>query len=82
MPIKPENLSRYPADWKQISLDAKERAGLVELHFHDSRHTAATWIGRSGRITVLEMCAMFGWRDPRHAMVYFNPSPGDIAGRL
>jgi len=61
---------------------ARERAGLAGLHFHDSRHTAATWIGRSGRITVLEMCAMFGWRDPRHAMVYFNPSPGDIAGRL
>lgn len=61
---------------------ARARAGLEGLHFHDSRHTAATWIGRSGRITVLEMCAMFGWRDPRHAMVYFNPSPADIAARL
>lgn len=61
---------------------ARARAGLDGLHFHDSRHTAATWIGRSGRITVLEMCAMFGWRDPRHAMVYFNPSPADIASRL
>lgn len=26
MPIKPENLALYPADWKQISLEAKERA--------------------------------------------------------
>lgn len=26
MPIKPENLKLYPADWKQISLEAKERA--------------------------------------------------------
>ena len=27
MPVKPENLARYPADWKAISLAAKERAG-------------------------------------------------------
>lgn len=27
MPIRPENRSRYPADWPQISLAIKERAG-------------------------------------------------------
>lgn len=27
MPIKPANLSRYPADWDAISLEVKERAG-------------------------------------------------------
>lgn len=27
MPIRPENKARYPADWKQISLAARERAG-------------------------------------------------------
>lgn len=27
MPIKPENKALYPADWKAISLAAKERAG-------------------------------------------------------
>lgn len=32
MPIKPENLSRYPADWKQISHAAKERAGWKCQH--------------------------------------------------
>jgi hypothetical protein len=26
MPIRPENLARYPADWKAISLRIKERA--------------------------------------------------------
>lgn len=27
MPIRPENKKRYPKNWKQISLDARERAG-------------------------------------------------------
>lgn len=50
--------------------------------FHDARHTAATRIGRAGRLSVLEFCAMFGWRDPRMAMVYFNPTASDLAARL
>lgn len=32
MPIKAENLALYPADWKQISLEAKERAGWKCQH--------------------------------------------------
>lgn len=27
MPIRPENLKRYPADWKAISLEVREAAG-------------------------------------------------------
>jgi hypothetical protein len=27
MPIRPENRARYPADWKAISLEAREAAG-------------------------------------------------------
>lgn len=27
MPIRPENRSRYPADWKAISLEVRARAG-------------------------------------------------------
>lgn len=27
MPIRPENVKRYPADWKAVSLAIKERAG-------------------------------------------------------
>jgi 5-methylcytosine-specific restriction endonuclease McrA len=27
MPIRPENIHRYPKDWKQISLRIRERAG-------------------------------------------------------
>lgn len=27
MPIRPENRARYPADWRAISLEVRERAG-------------------------------------------------------
>jgi integrase len=62
--------------------NAKTRAGLTGFTWHDSRHTAATWIGRSSKLNVLEMCAMFGWSDPKMAMVYFNPSASDLADKL
>jgi integrase len=61
---------------------ARRRVGLDDINFHDARHTAATRIGKAGRLTLLEFCAMFGWRDPRHAMVYFNPTAGELAAKL
>lgn len=56
----------------------KEQDVSIDLAAELARIAAAV----SPWVYVDEMCAMFGWRDPRHAMVYFNPSPGDIAGRL
>ena len=61
---------------------ARVRTGLDGFTFHDSRHVAATWIGRSGKLSMLEMCKMFGWKDPRHALIYFNPSVHDLADKL
>lgn len=61
---------------------AKKRAMCTIPTFHDARHNAATRIGREGKITPLQMCKMFGWRDVRHAMIYFNESAEDIAKRL
>lgn len=61
---------------------ARDKAGLEGFTFHDARHTAATWIGRSGKLEMLEMCKMFGWRDPRHALIYFNPTASDLADKL
>lgn len=61
---------------------ARVRAGLEGFTFHDSRHVAATWIGRSGKLEMLEMCKMFGWKDPKHALIYFNPTVSDLADKL
>lgn len=58
----------------------RDRCGLEGFTFHDSRHTAATWMAR--RLDVLTLCKMFGWKNPAQAMVYYNPTASDIAKRL
>lgn len=67
------------------SLDAlfrkyRARAGLSGFTFHDARHTAATMLAR--KLDVLDLCKMFGWANPKQAMVYYNPSASEIAARL
>ena len=45
---------RYFAQWKDANsfkhrwIEACARAGVQDLHFHDLRHTAATWLGEAG----------------------------------
>lgn len=70
---------------KSQSLDAlfrkaRGRAGLEGFTFHDSRHTAATRIAPT--LDILALCKMFGWSNPKMAMVYYNEKPGKIAARL
>ncbi|AWL19467.1 site-specific integrase [Acinetobacter nosocomialis] len=60
--------------------EAKEEAGLEGFTFHDSRHTAATRIAQ--KIQLLDLCKMFGWSNPRRAMIYYNPTSSEIAARL
>jgi integrase len=61
---------------------AQEKAGLrgENLTFHDSRHTAATWLSKD--LPMLDLCKMFGWRDPSNALIYFNPNPEHMAKHL
>lgn len=65
---------------------ARDAAGVEGLRWHDTRHTAATRIGATvgqpGRLSFPEFVAMFGWRDPRNAMVYVNPSADALAAKL
>lgn len=79
---------------KKQTLDAlfrkyRTRAGLSGFTFHDSRHTAATWIAgrlRSNNVpaqqAVFDLCKMFGWSNVNQALVYYNPSAADIAKRI
>jgi len=65
---------------------ARDRAGLSGFTFHDARHTAATRIGATvgqpGRLTFPEFCKAFGWRDPKHALIYVNPSAASLADKM
>ncbi|MBC7603273.1 MAG: site-specific integrase [Ramlibacter sp.] len=57
-------------------------AELADVHFHDTRHTAATRIASSGKLTPFELCRMFGWQDMNQALRYFNATASDIAAKL
>ena len=68
---------------------AKKKAGVAGFTFHDGRHTAATMMakrfireGKTSAEAVYDMCKVFGWKDPRMALVYFNPNISDLAARL
>lgn len=54
--------------------------GIENLTFHDTRHTAATRLAKV--FSVLELCKIFGWKNPSHAMIYFNPSASELAEKL
>lgn len=58
----------------------RDRAGLEGFTFHDTRHTAATMISR--KVDVLDLCKIFGWADPKMAMVYYNPHAESLADLL
>jgi len=59
---------------------ARDKAGLSGFVFHDSRHTAATNIAK--KVDVLTLCKIFGWSDPKMAMIYYNPKAADLAKML
>ncbi|MFZ4538950.1 tyrosine-type recombinase/integrase [Propionivibrio sp.] len=67
---------------KAQTLDAmfrkyRDRAGMHGMFtFHDSRHTAATWLAR--KVDNLTLCKIFGWKSTSMALIYYNPTASDI----
>lgn len=59
---------------------ARDKAGIADLHFHDSRHTAITRLAQ--RLPILDLARMVGHRDLRMLQVYYNPTAEEIASRL
>ncbi len=79
----------FPASAAVISTlfrRARDSAGLEGFTFHDARHSAATRIGATvgqrGRLSFPEFVKVFGWRDPKYALVYVNPSAADLAAKM
>jgi integrase len=60
--------------------DIRERAGIIDLHFHDTRHEAITRLAQ--KLNVLDLARMVGVRDLRTLMVYYNAKPYEIVTRL
>lgn len=59
---------------------ARDRCGIVDLHFHDSRATALTRL--SERLDVLELARMVGHRDLKSLMVYYRKTAAQLAYKL
>ncbi len=60
----------------------RQRAGLSGFVFHDARHTAATRMAMSRKVDALQLCRIFGWKNPKQAMTYFNPTASQLAAML
>jgi integrase len=59
---------------------ARDRAGIADLHWHDSRHTAITRLAQ--RLHVLDLARMVGHRDLKQLQTYYNPAAEDLAAKL
>lgn len=60
---------------------AREAAGLADLHFHDTRHEAATRLSKK-LSNVLELSAVTGHRSLQSLKRYYNPTAKDLASKL
>ncbi|MCA0952949.1 site-specific integrase [Mameliella alba] len=62
--------------WRKL----RDRAGVVGLNFHDSRHEAVTRLSR--KLDVMALARMIGHRDIRQLMTYYEETAADLARRL
>jgi len=67
--------------FRQVFGDARARAGITDLRFHDFRHDATTRMAKRMR-NVLELSAVTGHKDPRMLKRYYNPEAKDLAAML
>ena len=70
------NSSQLDASFRQM----RDEAGLVDLKFHDTRHTAITRLAKV--LNPLELARMVGHSNLNELMTYFNASASDIAKKL
>lgn len=62
--------------WRKL----RDRAGVVDLRFHDSRHEAISRLAR--KLDVLDLARMVGHRNISQLMGYYNATAEEIAGSL
>jgi integrase len=64
----------------QAFTKAVARAGIINLHFHDTRHAAITALAK--KLTVLELARAIGHKDVRSLMTYYNETAENLAEKL
>ena len=82
----PRNISGEPFPIKYFTLDAAfkravRRAGLVDFHFHDLRHTAIT--GMAEKLpNLIELSAVTGHKSLSMLKRYYHPNVEELARKL
>lgn len=54
--------------------------GVADLHFHDARHEATSRLAK--KLSVMELAAVIGHRDLKSLLIYYNPTPAELAAKL
>ncbi|MCL2831068.1 MAG: site-specific integrase [Betaproteobacteria bacterium] len=60
--------------------EAKKKAAIEDLHFHDTRHEAITRLSR--KLDVLALARAIGHKDLKQLLVYYNETAENLALRL
>lgn len=58
----------------------RDKAGIIDLRFHDTRHEAITRLAK--KLDVLSLARMVGHNDIKQLMTYYNETAEDLAKRL
>ncbi len=72
----PINSDSFCTTWRE----ARDKVEIEDLTFHDTRHEATTRLAR--KLEILDLARMIGHRDLKSLMIYYNPTPEEIALRL
>jgi integrase len=75
--VFPVSANAFRLAWERL----RRRAGVVGLRFHDLRHEAVSRFFEKG-LTMPEVAAISGHRDPRMLMRYSHPRPAAIVDKL
>lgn len=60
--------------------EACKTLGIVDLHFHDTRHEACSRLAKI--FTLLELAEIIGHRDINSLRVYYNPTAAELASKF
>ncbi len=72
-------LNLEPSTLDALFRKLKKKAKVSGFTFHDSRHNAATeW---AKHVDVLTLCKIFGWKNTKQALTYYNPTASSIVHR-
>jgi integrase len=74
--VFPVNAGSFGVCFREVC----KELGIVDLHFHDTRHEAVSRLARV--FPILQLAAVIGHRDLKSLQVYYNPTVQELAQHL